>query len=109
MTVMQSALAETRQSDTQKVAVLHISSLVAHVQREHWTEVMAFLKALPDTELPIANLAEGKCVVVLERDSLRTTEAAMDDIKALPGVVAVTLVYHHSEAEDDLAAPLDAG
>lgn len=88
--------------------MLHISSLVVHFLREYWPSIHSYLSALVAADIPLCDTDEGKCVVVIERKSLRATESTMDAIKAQPGVIAVTLVYHHSEPESELAAPLVA-
>lgn len=87
---------------------LHISSLVIHFLRDAWPSLQAFIVALPAAELAVTDVGNGKCVVVLERSSLKATEQAMADINQQAGVVAVTLVYHHSESQSALAEPLIA-
>lgn len=86
----------------------HISSLIVHVMRESWQKVLAYIQQLPATEIPVTEETSGKCIAVLERDTLRATEETIEAIKAQPGVIAVTLVYHHSETVEALNEPLAA-
>lgn len=87
---------------------LHISSLVVHVAREALPSFAEYIQDLPNSEIAVMDEDSGKCVVVLERSTLRSTESAIDAMKVQAGVMAVTLVYHHSESVAALSEPLVA-
>jgi len=71
-----------------------------HVQPQCAEHVRAQLEQLPGVEVH-AVTAEGRLIVTVEkRDDLEMTRA-FEQLGAIPGVHATTLVYHHSETLDD--------
>jgi nitrate reductase NapD len=79
---------------------MNISSLLIHVQPQCAEHVRAQLEQLPGVEVH-AVTAEGRVIVTVEqRDDLEMTRA-FEQLGAIPGVQATTLVYHHSETLDD--------
>jgi nitrate reductase NapD len=79
---------------------MNISSLLLHAQPQRAEHVRAHLEQLPGVEVH-AVTAEGRLIVTVEkRDDLEMTRA-FEQLGAIPGVHATTLVYHHSETLDD--------
>lgn len=84
---------------------MNISSLVVHARREDADAVRATLTAWPGVEVPAA-APDGRLVVTVESGSDREAGEAFDRIRLLPGVMSVSLVYHHFEpAGPDGPAP----
>lgn len=75
---------------------MNISSLVVHARREASAAVRAELTSWPGVEVPAA-AADGRLVVTVEAASDREAGEAFDRIRALHGVMSVSLVYHHFE------------
>lgn len=73
----------------------HISSLVVL----HRPDAANTLKAFVDLHaaLDIAVQGECRCVMVCETDSQRAVMDHIDALEALPGVINVSLIYHHVE------------
>lgn len=81
----------------------HISSLVVL----HRPYAAATLKAFADLHpaMDIAVQGDCRCVMVCETDSQRAVMDHIDALVALPGVINVSLIYHHVEpraAMDDV-------
>ncbi|PXV61676.1 periplasmic nitrate reductase chaperone NapD [Dyella jiangningensis] len=73
----------------------HISSLVVL----HRPDAIAALGAFVEQHaaLDIAVQGDCRCVVVCETDSQRAVMDHIDALEALPGVINVSLIYHHVE------------
>jgi nitrate reductase NapD len=85
----------------------HISSLVLL----HRVEAMPAIKALVDAHaaLDIAVRGDCRCVVLCETEDQRTLMDHIDALQALPGVLNVSLIYHHVESPDELDQPMEPG
>ena len=71
-----------------------------HVQPQCAEQVCAQLEQLPGVEVH-AVTTDGRLIVTVEiGDDLEMTRA-FEQLGAIPGVHATTLVYHHSETLDD--------
>ena len=73
-----------------------ISSLVVQVRPARLPAVVDAIQARPDAEIAAMDPV-GKLVVVLETATDRGLAEATDALAALPGVLSVALVFHHSE------------
>jgi nitrate reductase NapD len=78
------------------LAEVHITSAVAFVRPGTATGIAAQI-----TRAKLAEVARidprGRLVLLLERDSTRAVLDSIDAVQALPGVLAVHLVYQHAE------------
>ncbi|MGO4703095.1 chaperone NapD [Dyella sp. 2RAB6] len=83
---------------------LHISSLLV----QHRPQAMPALEAYVDTQpaLEITARGEHRCVLLCETGHQREVLDLIDAMLALPGVVNVSLIYHHAEPRDELEQPL---
>jgi len=83
---------------------LHISSLLV----QHRPEAMPALEAYVDTQpaLDISARGEHRCVLLCETGHQREVLELIDAMLALPGVVNISLIYHHAEPRDELEQPL---
>ena len=79
---------------------MDISSLLIHTQPERAEQVHAQLEQLPGVEVHAAT-ADGRLIVTLEKSDDREMTQAFDQLGAIPGVHATTLVYHYSETLND--------
>lgn len=75
---------------------MNISSLLIHAQPERAEQVRAQLERLPGVEVHAAT-ADGRLIVTLEKSDDGEMTRAFDQLGAIPGVLATTLVYQHSE------------
>ena len=73
-----------------------ISSLVVQVRPARLAAVVDAIQARADAEIAAMDPV-GKLVVVLETATDRGLAEATDALAALPGVLSVALVFHHSE------------
>lgn len=73
-----------------------ISSLVVQVRPARLAAVVDAIQTRPDAEIAAMDPV-GKLVVVLETATDRGLAEATDALAALPGVLSVALVFHHSE------------
>jgi len=78
---------------------MNISSLLIQVQPQRAEHVRAQLEQLPGVELH-AVTAEGRLIVTVEKGDDVEMERAFEQLGAIPGVHATTLVYHHAETLD---------
>ena len=79
---------------------MNISSLLIHVQPQGAEHVRAQLEQLPGVEVH-AVTAEGRLIVTVEKGNDQEMTRAFEQLGAIPGVQAITLVYHHSEPLED--------
>ncbi|CZF79111.1 assembly protein for periplasmic nitrate reductase [Grimontia celer] len=77
----------------------HVSSLVVHAAADQIKNVTTEIEKIPGTEVPASSEA-GKLVVVIEGSSRGGLLDKFEQIKALPGVLAATLVFHQVEEEE---------
>ena len=75
---------------------LTISSLLVQARAEDHGRLEETISALPGAEV-YASTGAGKIVVVIETPSDAELVRSVDLIGALPGVLSVNLVFHHSE------------
>lgn len=80
--------------------LLHIASFVVHHRPESIAALDAALARLPDTELALR--AAGRSVLLCEGDSEAVLLDRIDALRALDGVLGVSLVYHHAEPREAL-------
>ncbi len=83
----------------------HVSSLVVHAAADQLRVVEQAISAMDGAEVPASSEA-GKLVVVVEGDTRNTLLDKFEAIRALPGVLAATLVYHQTDDEEE---PAQAG
>lgn len=76
---------------------IHIAGIVIHARPEAGPAIRSHLALVPRAEIHAA-AADGRLVVTLETDSVKRTLDIMDAIRALAGVLDVSLVYQHAEA-----------
>jgi len=79
---------------------MNISSLLIQVQPHRAEHVRAQLERLPGVEVH-AVTAEGRLIVTVERGDALEMDRAFEQVGAIPGVHATTLVYHYYERLDD--------
>lgn len=78
------------------MAELHITSALAFVRPGTTTSLAAEIRKRELAEVPRID-PRGRLVLLLERDSTGAILDSLDAIRALPGVLAVHLVYQHAE------------
>ncbi|WP_266181953.1 chaperone NapD [Dyella humicola] len=85
----------------------HISSLVLM----HRHEAMPAIKALVEAHAALEIAAHGdcRCVVLCETGDQRSLMDCIDALQALPGVLNVSLIYHHVESLSELDQPMEPG
>lgn len=76
---------------------IHVAGSLVHARAEQAAEVCAAIAAMPRAELAQAS-PDGRLVVVLEGASARDIVSVLDDIRNVPGVLNVALVYQHAES-----------
>jgi nitrate reductase NapD len=79
---------------------VHISSIVVHVNPSHSVRLQAAIGRLAGLETHAAT-ATGKLVVTIEAPSEDESIAAMDAVRALPGVFSVAMVFHQFEPDPE--------
>ena len=77
-------------------AECHISSLVVHTRPEHVPAIVARIDAIHGAEVHGGH-DTGKLIVTLETDTESQVVDRINAIQLLDGVLAATLVFHHSE------------
>ena len=82
----------------------HIASLVVHARPEHQARIEAEIGVLPGVEIH-APRAAGKLIVTLETASTAETMDRIQAIHDLAGIIAVNLIFHQWEADDDAITP----
>jgi periplasmic nitrate reductase NapD len=80
------------------MAELHIASCVARVRPEALESVIAPIEAIIGSAIS-ARDAMGKLVIVIEGANTGALLDQMEQIRKLPGVLNVEMVYQHAEEE----------
>jgi nitrate reductase NapD len=85
----------------------HISSLVVL----HRPDAAPTLSAFVDQHdaLDIAIQGDCRCVMVCETDNQRAVMDHIDALQMLPGVINVSLIYHHVESAAVMDEPVSTG
>ena len=85
----------------------HISSLVLLHRHEALPAIRALVEA--QAGLEIAAHGDCRCVVLCETADQRALMDHIDALQALPGVLNVSLIYHHVESLSELDEPMEPG
>lgn len=81
----------------------HISSLVVLHRPDSGSIVREFVSG--HQALQLAAEGDCRCVLLCETDNQRAILDHIDALSLLPGVINVSLVYHHVEPADELDQP----
>lgn len=79
---------------------MHISSIVVHADPAAVVGLRASIDALPGLQTHAAS-DDGKLVVTIEVPSEGESMQRMNTVNALPGVIAVAMVFHQCETDPD--------
>jgi len=85
---------------------VHVAGLVVHAHPEALAHVAAAIERRPGA-LIHARSRDGKLVVTLETGDTDAIAAALVDFQRLPGVLAASLVYQHSESAAAMTDEVD--
>lgn len=80
---------------------MNISGIIVTAMPEHVAEVSQSLSAIPGLEVSQIDASSGKLVVVQEADSVGAEVDGFNRIRALPHVMAVDLVQHYFEHDNE--------
>lgn len=81
--------------------LVHISSLIVQLQPECIEEVSRHCQAHPGVEVHATD-PRGKMVLILETGGQREIVDFIEGLQRAPGVLSVSLVYHHAESATEL-------
>jgi len=80
------------------MSLLHLCSFVIHVHPQRRAQFLQHVTEVSGAE--VHALEEGgKGILTLEADREDELARHMEALRALPGVLALSLVYHHREIE----------
>lgn len=80
---------------------MNISGIIVTAMPEHVAEVAQSLSAHPGLEVSQTDVSSGKLVVVQEAASVGAEVEGFNRIRALPHVMAVDLVQHYFEHDNE--------
>lgn len=83
---------------------LHIASFVIQHRTDAAEALAAAIAAAPELELAIPG--QTRSVVLCESADRYAVMDRVDQLRAVPGVLNVLLVYHHAEPRDALEAEI---
>ena len=86
---------------------IHIAGALVHSRPLNLMQVIRAIDLLDGAQV-YQSSAEGKIVVVIEAPSGKQVLDVLDAIRALPGVLNVSLVYQHAEPASSMQQELDA-
>jgi nitrate reductase NapD len=96
-TIERRALLGLTSAPPERVAECHISSVLVHVRPELQDQSAKQIDRLRGVELQQPRSA-GKLIATIETASTMEIVDRIEEIQRLPGVIAVTLVFHQWEA-----------
>ncbi len=79
----------------------HISSVIVQFKQDLHCQVKTGIERIEGAEIRGVDDDQGKLVVVIEHETERGMVAIIDELKAVSGVVNVSLVYHQVDDETD--------
>ncbi|PSW21873.1 nitrate reductase [Photobacterium sanctipauli] len=79
----------------------HVCSLIVYAVANQSGQVKTAIENLKGAEVPIHS-ESGKMVVTLEGSSKDGLVDSFNDIKAMPGVLDTTLVFHQMDEQSEL-------
>lgn len=79
----------------------HVCSLIVQVNPKKIAEVKETLFSIPETEVPGVNEDEGKLIVVMQAEDSDRLFAQIESVRDIPGVLAVSLVYHQQDEQGE--------
>jgi nitrate reductase NapD len=79
---------------------LHISSILVHADPPGVACVRGLIDAMPGLETHAAT-DDGRLVVTIEAPSEDASISLIDNVRTLPGVLAVAMVFHQFEPDPD--------
>jgi nitrate reductase NapD len=79
-----------------KEAELHIASLIVRTRAEHALRIAERIELTPGNE--VHAIEDGKIVLVIEAESERALADRMDELRAEPDVLLVSLVFHQVDS-----------
>ncbi len=79
---------------------VHISSIVVHVDPTVAARVRAAIDRVDGLETHAAS-AEGKLIVTIEAPGDAESIALMDEVRLMPGVLSVAMVFHQYEPDPE--------
>lgn len=85
-------------------AEVHITSFIVQHRAEAAEALAAHVATTHDMELAVPG--DVRSVVLCEGESQYQIIERIDELKTIPGVLNVTLVYHHAEPREALDAPM---
>ncbi len=80
------------------MADLHIASCIAQVRPASLAAAISMIEAITGSPVSARNTS-GKLVIVIEGASTGALLDQMDDIRNIPDVLNVEMVYQHAEEE----------
>lgn len=80
----------------------HVSGLMVQARPEMFAQVIPALLAIPDTEIPAQDRAQGKLVVVMQAARSHALLEKIESARNLDGVLAVSLVYHQQDEQGEV-------
>ncbi|MGR3792985.1 chaperone NapD [Vannielia sp. SX4] len=83
---------------------MNICGCLVHVARDVVTEARAAMEATPGVEVH-AQTDDGRLVVVVEDTDAAFASDTIMGLHQIPGVISLTLNYHHFEDPAPCAAP----
>lgn len=83
---------------------VHIASFVVQHRQAAGPALAEMIAGCPDLELALA--AETRSVVICESEDRFLVMDRIEQMRAVPGVLNVLLVYHHAEPRQALELPL---
>ncbi|CUH46907.1 chaperone NapD [Ruegeria atlantica] len=86
---------------------MNICGCLAHVAPDHTSAAARVMKGTPGVEIH-AETEDGRFVVVVEDTPTRLASETIMDLHQIPGVISLTLTYHHFEDLADAHPQPDA-
>lgn len=93
-------------SNTTQPPEVHIASFVVQHRSEAAEALTMLIADCPDLELGLSG--DTRSVVICESDDRYQVMDRIEQLRALPGVLNVLLVYHHAEPREALELPVAA-
>lgn len=90
----------TQRLPTGVLETMNISSVLVNARPEKVMQVQGDLCARAGVEVHAAS-AEGRLIVTIEAESDRAVADIFEQINRQPGVLSVSMVYHHFESDPD--------
>ncbi len=83
---------------------MELAGLIVRAQPAYLSKLQRTLVSVPGLEIHHAD-PSGRIIITLEQDTSSALSSSMSKLQAIDNILSISLVYQHSETDDEPADP----